>query len=229
MTSRSSRRRRQALAAALGLIRHRIPNLFPNFRAVQLEGHGDEGFPNDLGTFLDGKEVERLIASSHTNAPSNPPWKPRGPVTPYPNPYRHTFALPSSVPRSHGLQQIALDARAHPDARAAPLLTLDGGGFGGLGGFLGQGVSPGSFDTLRIGDFDGDGRTEVEFGNFDGFMHVPQLDTTTGEPLLQPEWRSPPLGCDLMGIDVGDVNGPCLLAGDATGRLWRIPIEGPDR
>ncbi|MEW6745487.1 MAG: hypothetical protein AB1486_22270 [Planctomycetota bacterium] len=95
---------------------------------------------------------------------------------------------------------------------------------------LGQGVFPGSFDSLVVEDVDQDGKNEVIFGNFDGFIEVleEQLVAPNGayESILIPEHRSPPVGWGVQALDVGalESGSKYIVFGNSAGEIKKIQI-----
>jgi hypothetical protein len=85
------------------------------------------------------------------------------------------------------------------------------------GSFIG--TAPGRFNSIRVADIDGDGRTEIIWGNYDGRITVMEL--RDGD--FWPDWRSPVLEYRLWGLDIGDANNdgqPDIVAGGGEGHVY---------
>jgi hypothetical protein len=83
--------------------------------------------------------------------------------------------------------------------------------------FLGS--SPGRFNSIKVLDIDEDGKVELVFGNYEGYLNI--LETTGGSYIE--EWRSESLGTRLWGVEVGDVDGDDvneIIAGNGEGYVY---------
>ena len=183
---------------------------------------------NEFSVFT-GNEWATLKASG-APAASNSALVPTSPAPsmPFPDPYSHTLRhvhvdLPSNPPL---LSELDLHAGLQPPYRKSGLpsnANLNA---------LGQGIWPGFHDSMHVLDLDGDGRKEVVFGNFDGYVHVlefnPSLDPSDPYRLYD-EWRSPYLGWGLVGNDSYMAAGKAqMFFGASTGQIWRINATGAD-
>jgi hypothetical protein len=80
------------------------------------------------------------------------------------------------------------------------------------------GSAPGRFNSVVADDIDGDGRTEIVFGNYEGFVSVLER---RGDDYFE-EWRSPDIGQRVWGIEVADLMGDStkeIIAGNGDGEI----------
>lgn len=189
---------------------------YPNGKGKPHAGY-DDGI--NEAHFSTTKEWNELITTTSGVQPDNPALVPGydPPDHPYPDPYSHTLRHTPCADEK-GAVGLLTEAMVNTD-------TADGN----IVRSLGQGVLPGYYDSLDVGDLDGDGDQEVFFGNLDGFFHVlePYYDPDRDDLVLRNEWKSPPLGYGLWAMVVrwGE-NSRKVWLGDCTGRIHVINAPG---
>ncbi|MEW6741844.1 MAG: hypothetical protein AB1486_03710 [Planctomycetota bacterium] len=186
------------------------------------QGHSEPpAFPGNEYALWRGDELERMTTEvDKEEATSNPPIKPDPPVDAVVNPYLHTLAAePQSEPSGAGESPLLerVDFQEPLGGASIP--------------WIGQGVFPGAFDTMKLMKFLGPQATRLVFGNFEGFVHVMRVENGGGteEPILVDEWRSPPLGWGLTALDVVDRGGneKLIYVANSFGRIFKIEVGGP--
>jgi hypothetical protein len=81
------------------------------------------------------------------------------------------------------------------------------------------GTGPGRFNSILADDIDDDGRHEIVFGNYEGYVSV--LEYRSGD--FYEEWRSPKIGHRVWGITVADFVGDStneIIAGNGDGDIY---------
>jgi WD40 repeat protein len=81
------------------------------------------------------------------------------------------------------------------------------------------GSSPGRFNSIVSMDIDEDGRHEIVFGNYDGYLTI--IENIGGDFVL--EWRSKNLGTRLWGVEIFDVDNDGeleIFAGSGEGAIY---------
>ena len=81
------------------------------------------------------------------------------------------------------------------------------------------GSAPGRFNSVVADDIDDDGRTEIVFGNYEGYVTVLER---RGDDYFE-EWRSPDIGQRVWGIEVADLMGDStkeIIAGNGDGEIY---------
>ena len=81
------------------------------------------------------------------------------------------------------------------------------------------GSGPGRFNSIYAGDIDDDGRAEIVFGNYDGYVTV--LEYRRGEFFT--EWQSPKTGHRVWGVTVADFYGDStkeIIIGNGDGDIY---------
>jgi len=87
--------------------------------------------------------------------------------------------------------------------------------------------APGRFNSIKAADIDGDGKIEVVYGDYEGFVTV--LEYSSGDLFL--EWKYEVGGDRVWGLELGDVNGDGkteIVAGNGMGKIFVLSGEGPD-
>ncbi|MEW6747341.1 MAG: hypothetical protein AB1486_31810 [Planctomycetota bacterium] len=208
-----------------------LTGLTTHLKFLQLAGHdlGQAHKDTNRISAYSECEVYDLVNDQATNdVLPNPPIEPStaAPDDPYSvQVYDHTLR--------ENLDFLQVDWK--PSYVASPLLTVEDWNPDPLWepdtlGPIGNGIFPGAFDSLRVGDFDLDGFVEVVFGNMDGFVEVLEESIVAGEPILVPEYRSPPMGWGIQALDVDILtpNQRGIVFATSAGVLYKIAVTGPD-
>ncbi len=86
------------------------------------------------------------------------------------------------------------------------------------------GSAPGRFNSIVSMDIDDDGRHELVFGNYDGYLTI--LENIGGDYIL--EWRSKNLGTRLWGVAVHDIDDDGVMeifAGSGDGAIYAFDAK----
>ncbi len=180
--------------------------------------------------FYDGTEWSDLKSRSTGPSAANSPLVPTTtPPNPYPDPYSHTLRHVHVTASTN--PNLLTEADAHqltPTTATYKAQSSVGASINVKS--LGQGVCPAVNDTMHVVDLDGDGKLEVVFGNFDGFVHVLEFDPTRNpfDPYrLYDEWKSPYLSWGIGGHDMYFAAGKAqMFFATSKGEIWRINALG---
>ncbi|MEW6741255.1 MAG: hypothetical protein AB1486_00725 [Planctomycetota bacterium] len=194
---------------------------------LQLFGHGGD-YPDpetNRVTIYTGQELAFLVGDPKTDTYAvNPSIHPSDPAPSDPylvDVYAHTLREEYDGAWSPSYQTQTLLTQASwvphpPQGVIEPVIN----------GPIGCGVYPGAYDSLRVGQFDGDSSyAEVVLGNFDGCVEVLEQRVEQGEPILVSEYHSPQVGWGIQALDVGELQsggGKWIVFGTAAGKLFKI-------
>jgi WD40 repeat protein len=83
------------------------------------------------------------------------------------------------------------------------------------------GIGPGRFNSIKTVDIDKDGKMEILFGNYNGYINSVEYR----DGAYYDEWQSPKIGSRTWGLEVGDPDEDGVnevIAGDGDGNLYMM-------